>query len=309
MSSNLSTFYRKFYLSTNGYIPANPITQIVFPGDFFQIKNGRMIRLGNLYKEGFIDEEHTRINKKGVRLTNYSWKMSEGFKKEYAVREVINNDYGEKAYNFTKQLLRYVNPGSFSFSAHKPESVRILNWDHIKDKLLVKFTQSEYSFRELYIVTEVVSAEHWTLAVSGQHDGELEVISAENDIGLVDVFGDSSSQAIMSKGMEVYTNREGRAPNFFKAKKLILREEISDAYFQNISENESELVDWAKEFYDYEFHGNDQFNFSHLGQNVVWDLVDVIISTQLNINNALQHFKWVDATMDDVAKFNLHYGD
>jgi len=309
MSSNLGTFYRRFYVSTNGYIPSNPITNFVLPGDFFQIKNGRMIRLGNFYKEGFVKGEEVRLSEKGVPLTNYSWKMSQGFKKEHAVREVINNDYGEKAYNFTKQLLRYVNPGSFSFSAHKPEAVRILNWDYIKDKLLVKFTQSAYSFRDLFIVTEVVSAEHWTLAVSGQHNAELEVISAENHIGLVDIFGDSSSQAIESKGMEVYTSREGRIPNFFKAKKLILREEISDAYFQSISENEEEMVDWAKDFYDYEFQTNDQFSLPQLGQHIVWDLVDVIISTQLNINNALQHFKWVDASMDDVAKFNLHYDE
>jgi hypothetical protein len=57
MENVYRNFYRNFYMRTNGFIPVSPLGQTVYPGDFFQIRNGQMIVLGNIYRNGVIEPQ------------------------------------------------------------------------------------------------------------------------------------------------------------------------------------------------------------------------------------------------------------
>lgn len=298
METILNTYYEKFYLGTNGYMPTNPVTEIIYPGDFFQIINGKIQRLGNIYKEDLV--EKIRISE-AVQLSAYRWQISSGLHKEFSIKEMTN----ETSQPYMKQILRFQDAGSFAFRANEPEMIKISNWDHISDELIVKLTQSKYGFRELYLATEIVTAKQWTLAISGRRDAELELVSDSENASLVDIFGVKGTKAIQSKGIDIYENKSGRTPNFFKAKKLVIRDDKQGVGFDRILKAENEIHGWAKEFYDYSFDLDPPFIGQHHSEYFLTNAIDMLVGTAVDIKNALEHYKWVDASLDDVMKYHL----
>ncbi len=306
----LANFYQRFYLHTNGFIPSKPLNYQVFPGDFFQIRNGRIVRLGNIYKNLSLIDEEIDISE-GYALDPFAWNISDGQHKDTLKKDIQSLDTNEALRHLTKQILRYERPGSFSFVGSKPESIRILNWDYIQDKLLVQLTESKYSFRELYVVTEVATAEHWSLVVSGQYDAELELTSDKNSMYLLDLFGDLSIEATRTKGIELYERHVGRSPSFFKAKKLALNEKVADDHYRRSMSDGVHIPAWAVEFFDYDF--DFELNKAESVEQAIPkyrtavsdQLLDLVISLDVNLKNALTNFKWVDANLDDIMKYNM----
>lgn len=49
MDNIYRNFYRNVYLRSGGYIPSHPLGCAIFPGDFFQIRNGHIVILGNIF--------------------------------------------------------------------------------------------------------------------------------------------------------------------------------------------------------------------------------------------------------------------
>ncbi|HET6992936.1 MAG TPA: hypothetical protein VFJ43_16510, partial [Bacteroidia bacterium] len=63
-------------MRTGGFIPTKPLNQNVYPGDFFQIINGEMIALGNIFLKGVVDNDNVEIGY-GTKLNPANWNFSD----------------------------------------------------------------------------------------------------------------------------------------------------------------------------------------------------------------------------------------
>lgn len=298
-------FYRNFYVRTGNFIPSKPLSQCVFPGDFFQIRNGELIVLGNIFRGGIVDRGNVEFSY-GNRLNPAGWFFSEGVTKPYSARGTGEGPISG-GFEFSKQVLAFAHKGDFIFRGNYPESVKIVNWSDIQQQLIIKLTQTFYSFREVYVVTETATMSHWTLAIAGADKAELEIATEDNNFGLVDIFGFESAKTIQSKDIEFYHRESGRKPVFFKAKKLVVQDDKMEIFISELISQATGKTDWAGSFFDYEFNlENDYFPASH--GHARDNVLDMLQANQLNPNTALQYFKWSDANLEDIEKLFLPNG-
>ena len=308
MNNLYRKFYRKFYIQTNGYIPTKPLNEKVFPGDFFQIRNGEMIFLGNIFSSNIVDTKNVDFQY-GINLNAASWDFSEGVTKPYSGRGTGNNAI-QGEFEFSKQILAFDAPGSFLFKSNNPEAVKIANWNELQNECIIKLTQNYFSFRELYIVTETATVENWSLAISSSKDGELEVATDAENFGLVDIFGHASVKTIQSKDIEYYNRESARKPSFFKAKKLITQNESLEILVEQLIYQRATQNDWKLDFYQSgQYHQEDYHQTPFKPSNAQINILDLLPNNQLNPNTALQYFKWANATLDDVEKLFVSNGD
>ena len=306
MNANYKKFYRNFYLKTGGFIPAKPLNQSIYPGDFFQIKNGEMIVLGNIFKNGIVDPLLCKIDY-GAKLNPIGWKFQEGVTKPFTGREIGYSKLDEDL-DYSKQVIAFAGKGSFLFKGNEPESVKILNWNEIQQQLILRLTQTFYSFRKIYVVTESVSTLDWTLAIAGDHNAELELIADNEGPGLFDVFGHFNSKTLIAKDLEYYHREPNRKPTFFKAKKLVVQEDRLDIFISELIANRQFQNEWARGFYKYEFHYDDDY-VPEVHAHAQTSILDMLQANELNPNTALLYFKWGDANLDDIEKLFINYGN
>jgi hypothetical protein len=298
-------FYRNFYLNTGGFIPTRSLNQNTYPGDFFQIRNGEIIVLGNIFRDGIIDIEQCKLSY-AFKLSPAMWSFGNGVTKPYSGRGSGNGSYGDE-FEFSKQVLAFADYGSFIFKGNEPESVKITNWSELQQQLIIKFTQTIYSFREIYLVTEVATACDWTLAVASSGKAELEIASENENFGLVDIFGHHSAKTIQSKDIEFYHREPKRKPCFFKAKKLTVQDERLDVFISDLITRRLDQDEWASRFFDYDFSYYPADNVQVPGAAKA-SILDMLHANQLNPNTALLYFRWAEANLDDVEKLFLNYG-
>ncbi|WP_040560152.1 hypothetical protein U8527_02520 [Kordia algicida OT-1] len=306
MENIFKKFYRSFYNSTNGFIPTKPLSQNMYPGDFFQIINGELIVLGNIFRKNIINADDV-IFENGRKLNAANWNFSEGVSKPYSGRDTGHNSI-EGDFEYSKQVLAFDGFGSFFFKSNAPESVKVANWSLFKDELIIKMTQTMFSFRELYIVTESVTTENWTLAIASSDKGELEIATESENFGLVDIFGDSSAKTIQAREIEFYHREEKRKPSFFKAKKLIIQQEKLEVFISELINDKTKVASWASNFYEYDFHHDEISYHSPITTNAQACVLDMLQANQLNPNTALQYFSWADTNLDDLEKLFIKYG-
>lgn len=307
MNSIYKKFYRQFYLKTAGFIPTKPLNQSLFPGDYFQIKNGEIIVLGNLYRNTIIAPEEADLS--AAKLLNASnWNFSEGISKPYSGR---GHGHGaiEGQFEFSKQILSFAHEGNFIFKAEEPQSVKINNWNDIQQQLIIKLTQTLFSFREIYIVTESATAANTTLAIAGEKNAELELASETENFGLVDIFGHEGTKTIQSKDIEYYHRETKRKPAYFKAKKLVVQEEKLAYFISDFIEKTTNSSEWTDTFYDSNFHNDADYTSQMIMQHAQGYFLDMLQANELNPNTALLYFKWADANLDDVEKLFANYGN
>jgi hypothetical protein len=299
-------FYRNFYLKTGGFIPSAPINQNVYPGDFFQIRNGEMIVLGNIFRNGIIAAHDVELSN-GIKLNPAGWNFGDGVTKPYSGR---GNGHGplDGDFEYSKQILAFAAEGSFIFRGNDPESVKINNWTDIAQSLIIKLTQTIYSFRNIYVVTECATTSSWTLAIASSHNGELEIATDAENFGLVDIFGHASVKTIQSKDIEYYNREDKRKPSFFKARKLVVLEEKLDTFISELLYHRQNQHDWARDFYDYDFNYDTQYN-SQLPVGTRASVLDMLQANELNPTTALNYFRWADAGLDDVENMFVDYGN
>jgi hypothetical protein len=302
MENVFRNFYRSFYLRTSGFMPASPLQQNFYPGDFFQVRNGEMIVLGNIFRNGIIAAEDAELGK----LSLGNWNFNDGVSKPYSGRGSGHSPI-EGEFEFSKQVLAFANKGSFFFRASEPESVKILNWNSIQQQLIIRLTQTLYSFRELYVVTEVASASDWTLAISGSEKAELEIATDAENFGLVDIFGHHSAKTIQSKDIEYYHRETKRKPIFLKAKKLAVQDDKLESFISELISRTQGTDEWASSFYNYGFE-HDGAHHPPSQRNAQASLLDMLKANDLNPNTALMYFKWADASLDDVERLFITYG-
>ncbi|NHN24921.1 hypothetical protein FIA58_004450 [Flavobacterium jejuense] len=303
MNSIYKKFYRTFYTRTN-YIPSKPLNKTLFPGDFFHIINGEMIILGNIFSANIVDTKTIDFDH-NVKLNIDSWKFSDGVTKPYSGRGTGNNAI-DGVFEFSKQILAFESCGSFFFTSNEPEAVKIKNWSELKNELIIKLTQTYFSFRELYLITETASTSDWTLAISSSKNGELEIAVDTENFGLVDIFGHSSSKTIQSKDIEYYNRQSERKPSFFKAKKLVEQNETLQVFIDELIYQRTLLNRWGKDFYKYNLNANHEHDIDNLN-NAQISILDLLPGNQLNPNTALLYFKWVDTSLDDIEKLFVNY--
>jgi len=298
-------FYRTFYLKTGGYIPTRSLSQNVYPGDFFQIRQGQIIVLGNIFRNGIVDVNACRFDY-GNKLNPMSWNFGDGVTKPYSGR---GSGQGPIAgdFEFSRQVLAFAANGSFLFKGHDPESVRIGNWNELQQQLIIKLTQTIYSFRDLYLVTEVATMSHWSLVVASSENAELEIATDAENFGLADIFGHSSAKTIQSKDIEFYHHEPKRRPCFFKAKKLVVQDEKQDVFISEFLTEKEGTDAWAGDFFNYDFN-YEHTSTAHMPAGTQISILDMLQANQLNPNTALLYFRWTDANLDDIEKLFLSYG-
>ncbi|HWY37767.1 MAG TPA: hypothetical protein VNY73_04365 [Bacteroidia bacterium] len=306
MENVYRNFYRNFYMCTGGFIPAMPLDQNIFPGDFFQVRNGEMILLGNIFRNNVIDAADAGLEY-GIKLNPAAWNFSDGVTKPYSGRGVGRGPI-EGEFEFSKQELAFSKKGSFFFRSNNPESVKISNWNDLQQQLIIKLTQTQFSFRELYVATECATTSDWTLAIAGSEKGILEIATDSENFGLVDIFGHHTAKTIQSKEIEFYHRESKRKPSFFKAKKLVIQEEKLDVFISELINQHEDQHTWAGSFYDYDFHYDPVYT-RHATGNARASVLDMLQANQLNPNTALLYFRWGNANMDDIEKLFLRYGN
>jgi hypothetical protein len=306
MNNIYRKFFQKFYSQTNGFMPTKPLNQIVYPGDFFQIKNGKMNFLGNLFSSNILDTKNV-VFKHGIKLNAESWDFSQGVTKPYSGRGTGNSPI-DGAFEFSKQILAFDSPGSFLFKSSNPEAVKIANWSDLQSELIIKLTQNNFSFRELYVVTETASAAHWSLVISSSNKGELEIATETENHSLVDIFGDLQLKTVQSKDIEYYHRESERKPSFFKAQKLITQNEKLETFIEELIYQRTMQNKWASDFYEYQPHKNNSDYGPAVSKNEETNILDMLPGNQLNPNTALLYFKWANTSLDDIEKLFLSYG-
>lgn len=307
MNSVFQKFYKGLYMRTGGFIPSKPLGQNVYPGDFFQIKNGEMIVLGNIFRQGIVDTDNCNLGY-GIKLNPANWNFKEGVTKPYSGRGSGNNPI-EGEFEYRKEILAFNSPGSYIFKGNNPESVKIANWSEIKNELIIKLTQTLFSFREVYIVTESATNSDWTLAVANEEEAELEIATEDENSGLVDIFGHSNSKTVQSKNIEFYQREEHRIPSFFKAKKLVVQQQELETFISELMTERMNLYEWADDFFDYDFYKGGSMHSPKYSENVQGSVLDMLQANQLNPNTALLYFRWEDANLDDIQKLFISYGN
>lgn len=304
MENAYRNFYRSFYKSTGGFIPTKPLNQNIYPGDFFQVRNGEMIVLGNVFRSRITEPDECRLGYK-IKQNPAGWKFSSGLSKPYSGRGSGHGPISGE-FEFSRQVLAFAEQGSFFFRASNPESVKILNWNELQQQLIIRLTQTYYSFRELYVVTESAIADDWTLAIAGSAKAELEIATDTDNFGLVDIFGHHSARTIQSKDIEFYHRESKRKPVFFRAKKLAMQEERLEVFISDLIDRKEQQAEWASRFYEDQFHYEPAYT-THSYSNAAGSILDMLHANELNPTTALLYFKWADASMDDVEK--LFTGD
>ncbi len=297
MESIYKKFYKAFYMKT-GFIPANILS--VFPGDLVQIRNKEIILLGNIYRNGIVDPEEAAIEKNlGYNASN--WSFNSGVSKSYSGRGTGNNLI-EGEFEYSKQTLSFSDMGSFIFKANNPEGIKISNWQAIKDALIIKLTQTLYSFRDVYVVTEIASTSDWTLAIAGAPEAELDLATESENFGLVDIFGKESTKTIQSKDIEFYHKESRRLPNFFKAKKLTVSDDKMEAFITDYVKSNDDEKEWLHTFFDSNLEFNPIALASRHSNMLQINLLDMLSSNQLNPNTALSYFNWANADLNDIER-------
>ena len=305
MNSRFKMFYRDFYLRT-GFIPTKPLNLNINPGDFFQIRNGQIVILGNIYRSGIADADVDCIEK-AIISNPHNWSFSNGVSRPFSGYESGTLPI-DPQYESRKQVLSFNESGSYFFRGNNPKTIKIVNWEAIKESLIIKFTQVLHSFREVYVATECTTASDWTLAIAGSKEAELEIGTNEFD-NFVDFFGLSSTFTIRSKDIEYY-NREPQGRSiFFKAYRLQVKSDKKEAFVSEFIRSRAEDSEWASSFFDYDFKC-DTMEYSPLTSNYNQiNHLDMLQANQLNPNTALSYFRWEQAGLQDLEKLFMTYAE
>lgn len=307
MESIYRNFYRKFYQRTGGFIPTQPLMQNIYPGDFFQIRSGEIVVLGNIFRKGLVRDSDISFGN-GIPSSN-GWVFNDGIIKSYTGRaaEYKPNDGNLE---LSRQTISFNARGSFFFKANHPESIRMLNWGEVQDELIIKMTQSIYSFRELYIVTESAVASDWTLAVSATGNGELEIETEHEHIEHLEIFGNYHAKTIQSRDIEFYHRENKRKPFFFRAKKLVVHDEKVNRFISDLINSRETHHEWAGSFFDYQFQHEPNYLSTGVGvNNHHAGILDMLQANELNPSTATLYFKWAEMDLDDIEKLFMSYGN
>jgi hypothetical protein len=275
---NKEHFCRTCYFQTGGWIPAFPMTQQLQLGDFCQIAQSRLRPLGNILNMRLVEEV---LLSEAILLDEEEWKLNSGVKQQFCATEKLSGEDGS-CKEWTRQLLEFEQKGSFAFYGFQPFCRMILNWHRLKHDVVLKLTQSEYAFREVYVITGVVTVENWGLALANQAQAQLEVSAQTRSHEWYELIAHVTRRLEQSRGIVNFSH--DRPAYFFKAKKLVLSDKKRDHFLRTILRRQEQystvaMSNWLRD-----------------------DMLNLLSANEMNLANGLEFFDWVDASLDDVVK-------
>lgn len=256
-----------------------PLSRQLALGDLCQIRQGRLQPLLNIGDAHLV--EHLLVSREIV-LDRHGWELSRGVHQLLSETHTEQRHNGE-LYDLTKQVLAFAEEDDFIFHVAKPKANLLLNWAHIRDDLTLKLTQLHYGFRQVYVITGVATADDWGLAVAGQSDARLEMSAELCQSNCFGLLSHISAKAHRCVGLTSYERASGQPAHFFKAKKMVLSDLMTDHFLRQIIENKPEL-------------GPDE-----IASWLKADLLDLVKANELNLTNCISFFNWVDMSLDDAA--------
>ena len=253
-------------------------------GDFAQIRQSRLMPLGNICKLRLV---HAIKSTDPIPLNPWDWQLESGVEKTAGntrTQSQIQEDGQESQGAWSTQTLTFKQKGDFVFHGSKPKAQFIANWSEFKQDVTLKLTQVDYGFRDVYIVTAIASVNHWGLAIAAAEGAQLEIAAQTSEADCFAMLGHQSLVALQSRHIASFEKSAGRTAYFFKAKKLVLSDKKTDQMInqmlnQNGALDPDELASWLSA-----------------------DLINRVQANELTPNTCLEYFDWVDATLDDVEK-------
>lgn len=271
-----SAFFRDSYLQS-GWIPVHPFGQSIANGDVFQLHQHQLLPLLNIQQ---LDLTHQEKYSETVALREQDWPETS------ACVQTHNNGYNEETPSgisqFRQQHYAFHERGAYLFKGKNPSGRFMLNWHHIAEELIVKLTQSKFTFQEVYVVTDIAEIPHWGLAIAARENAELRLMSETNNSNCL--FESEHCQMNDSSYLSFYEHSHFRPLYFFRAKKLRLSAKKYDEYLV-------ELLN-SKGVVSQPFHKN-------------WlqtSLLKMASSNELNISTCMDFFEWQEVGLDDVVK-------
>ena len=277
---------RQFYLDccakTSGWFPVEPKGEPISPGDFGPVKNGSVAPLGNLFQMKMVDD--IEITDPPISFGRPDWRLSSGVR---ASQETAQFDEGGEVGLWRSQHLRFREPGSYLLCGINPRAAFIANWSRIQDEVTLKLTISKYSFRQVWVVTDVLYFDRWGLAVAESDQAELDLSvryeGVDTGFDHLSMLSHQASQMRRSQGLSVLERGSDERSLFFKAKKLVLTQRVRDRL----------LGDMMREAAD---------GFNRISAWMKSDLTSRLDYSAVNPNSCLETFTWTDATIDDLIK-------
>ena len=139
-------------------------------------------------------------------------------------------------------------------------------------------------------------------ALAGSPKGELELMTKTENSDLVDLFGSSDTKTVQSKDIEYYQRDVNRNLNFFKAKKLTVRDDQNEPLIADLLKDNVDGEKWLHIFMDEKVEFNPAEDASRLSNMNQLNILDKLQANQLNPNTALSYFTWNNADLDDIEQ-------
>lgn len=273
-------FYREFYLHSGGWIPVMPLGCKLELGDFGQIARGGFKPLGNITQLRLVYEIKTTVP---LALNPPDWQLESGLEKTSVSLYSQTNEQNISS-TWSKQELALKQKGDFIFHGVEPKARLICNWSEFKQDITLRLTQTEYSFREVYLITALATVKPWGLAIAGADNAELDLVAETAQTDSYALLSHHSVTMQHSRQLALFENSADLPGYFFKAKKLVLSDRKKDQLIDRLlqkkaAQGEPVLADWLS-----------------------GDLLNSVQTNELNAANCLEYFDWVDATLDDLEK-------
>ena len=276
-------FYCDLYHKTGGFFPIFPESQTLLLGDFFQIRSGKCLPLGNIRD---LEAPEPIVCGEPIALRSEDWRFRSGVRQCFRLTEEISGENGPIPPR-SKQVFEFEEAGSYLFLGKNPQERSHLNWTAMKDELTLKMTQEAYSFREVCVVTGVVEVSSWGLILAERGQAQLTVSSEVTEPDFFQWFSDESSRIERSEHIQAVQQRQPTRPPFFKAKKLVLNEKKREFYTRKLYEKQTPP-------------GNGRADSSSLANWLQTDLLNLVVADELNLSTALEFFDWTNMTLDDL---------
>ena len=277
--------YRQNCFEQSGYLAATPTQAPLQVGDFAQVEQGEVKVLGNLRGVNFPNEiivAETLISPKQI-----PWVLMQGVDHQQKLQQSdrLSGEHSNLT-NWQKHSYQFKNPQSYIFHGKEGLCERIANWHEISDEVTLRLTQSQYSFRHVMVITDILKFTQWGLAIAATNHGQLDLaIQQDNQVSSFDThMALSHQQSITQNSRNMYFVGAGDAEQhlFYRAKMLTLSAKLQDQTRNSIMENQ-------------------QLTPTMRANWLTGDLINLLSANSISINNCMDSFTWADVTPDNIG--------
>jgi hypothetical protein len=273
----MKRFFRDCYMQT-GWLPMYPLSRGLEIGDACQLRQGRFQPLLNIGDDPV--QEPIAVSRT-IELDPADWRLSHGVRQTYCTSRSEEGDDGRR-YAGTTQELAFEQPGDYMFHAHSARLRLLTNWNEVKEHATLKLTQLHYGFRDLYLVTGIVSAAEWALAVADRAAATLETSAILESADSFSLLSHATATIRQCQGIHLFERDHGKPAHFFQARKLVLSDATRDRYL-------GQLLTKSPGLRPADIH-----------RWLDGSLLNLVKTNELNLNTSIGFFDWADMTLDDV---------